>query len=279
MANARAVFYLLRLNRTIMVALITGTGAYAAGAGVTRSLWMVLAGWCLAVGGFSLDFYADRDADSVPAWVGIRHNPLAGGQVSPRAGLAFSLAFIAASFVLTAWLSPPSLVPWAVIAAVIGALALHWFDTPLGRALTLGGLQGLYVLMGGAAGTLTPAVWLLAGLFFFAMVGGRGMIDVRDLAQDEAAGVATLPRRYGVQRTALFSAVCLLLSSALGVVVYATGELRPVYLYLDAAFVAVVMACAGLFAARPTPRLAYVLTLVCMMGAGTLICAAVVLGS
>jgi len=28
------------------------------------------------------------------------------------------------------------------------------------------------------------AVWLLAGLFFFAMVGGRGMIDVRDLAQD-----------------------------------------------------------------------------------------------
>jgi len=176
------VFYLLRLNRTMMVALITGTGAYTAGA--VRSLWMVLAGWCLAVGGFSLDFCADRAADSVPAWVGIRHNPLANGQVSLRAGLVFSLAFMAASFALTAWLSPLSLVPWAAIVAVIGALALHWFETPLGRALTLGGLQGLYVLTGGGAGTLTSAVWLLAGLFFLAMVGGRGMIDVRDLAQD-----------------------------------------------------------------------------------------------
>ena len=275
----KSLFYLLRLNRTTMVALITGTGAYAAGAGVAQSLWMILAGWCLAAGGFSLDFYADRAADSVPAWVGIRHNPLASGQVSPRAGLAFSLAFIAASLALTAWISPWSLVPWAVIAAVVAALALHFFETPLGRALTLGGLQGLYVLMGGAAGTLSPAVWLLAGVFFFAMVGGRGMIDVRDLAPDEEAGIATLPRRYGVQRTALFSAVCLVIASALSVAIYATGELKPIYLYLDAAFVAVVVVCATLFAARPTPRLAYVLTLVCMMGSGTLICAAVVLGT
>jgi len=122
-------------------------------------------------------------------------------------------------------------------------------------------------------------VWLLAGLFFFAMVGGRGMIDVCDLALDEAAGVATLPRRYGLQRTALFSAVCLLIASALSVAIYATGELKPVYLYLDPAFVAVVLVCAGLFVARPTPSLAYILTLVCMTGAGTLICAAVVLGS
>jgi 4-hydroxybenzoate polyprenyltransferase len=143
------VFYLLRLNRTMMVALITGTGAYAAAAGAVRSLWIVLAGWCLAVGGFSLDFCADRVADSVPAWVGIRHNPLANGQVSLRAGLVFSLAFMAASFALTAWLPPPSLVPWAAIAVVIGALALHRFETPLCRALRLGGLQGLYVLMGG----------------------------------------------------------------------------------------------------------------------------------
>jgi 4-hydroxybenzoate polyprenyltransferase len=91
--------------------------------------------------------------------------------------------------------------------------------------------------------------------------------------------VATLPRRYGVQRTALFSAVCLLIASALSVAIYATGELKPVYLYLDPAFVALVLVCAGLFVARPTPSLAYILTLVCMMGAGTLICAAVVLGS
>jgi len=57
-----AFFWLLRLNRmamrmamrTAMVALITGAGAFAAGAGGVRSLWLTLAGWCLAVGGFSL---------------------------------------------------------------------------------------------------------------------------------------------------------------------------------------------------------------------------------
>jgi hypothetical protein len=49
-----AFFWLLRLNRTAMVALITGAGAFAADAGGVRALWLTLAGWCLAVGGFSL---------------------------------------------------------------------------------------------------------------------------------------------------------------------------------------------------------------------------------
>lgn len=39
------------------------------------------------------------------------------------------------------------------------------------------------------------------------------------------------------------------------------------------------LVCAAWFAARPSPRLAYVLTLVFMMGTGTLICLAMVLGS
>jgi len=43
-----AFFWLLRLNRTVMVAMITGAAALVAGAGAD-SLWMTLAGWCLAV--------------------------------------------------------------------------------------------------------------------------------------------------------------------------------------------------------------------------------------
>lgn len=50
----------------MIVALITDAAAFTAGAGLTHSLWMTLAGWCLAVAGFSMDFYADRDLDSVP---------------------------------------------------------------------------------------------------------------------------------------------------------------------------------------------------------------------
>jgi 4-hydroxybenzoate polyprenyltransferase len=105
-------FLLLRLNRTMMAAMITGAAAFTAGAGASRSLWMALAGWCLAVGGFSLDFYAERDLDATGPRAGVRHNLLADGSLSPRAGLALSLAFIAASSLLVSWVAPWTLLPW-----------------------------------------------------------------------------------------------------------------------------------------------------------------------
>jgi hypothetical protein len=51
-----AYFWLLRPNRSFIVAAVTGSGAFAAGVGLVQALWMTLAGWWLAVGGFSLDF-------------------------------------------------------------------------------------------------------------------------------------------------------------------------------------------------------------------------------
>jgi 4-hydroxybenzoate polyprenyltransferase len=274
-----AFFWLLRLNRTAMVALITGASAFTAGAGAARSLWMTLAAWFLAVGGFSLDFYADRDLDIKGPRAEIRHNPLADGSLSPPTGLAFSSTFIAASFVVTLLVAPRALVPWGIVLGIIVALALHIFESPLARAITLGMLQLMYVLMGGAAGGLSPGLVLLAVTFFFAMFGGRGMIDIRDFPQDKATRVQTLPKRYGVKRTAQFTAVSLLVACILSLAVYFTGEFNALYLYLDLVFVAIVLVCAGLFAARPSPRLAYVLTMVFMMGTGSLICLAMILGS
>ena len=274
-----AFFWLLRLNRTVMVAMITGAAALAAGAGGARSLWMTLAAWCLAVGGFSLDFYADRDLDIKGPRAEIRHNPLADGSLSPPTGLAFSLTFIAVSAVIAFLIAPWALLPWAITLAVIIGLARHLFETPLSRALTLGLLQGLYVLIGGAAGCLSPGLGLLAGMFFFAMFGGRGMIDIRDFPQDEVTPVQTLPKRYGVKRTAQFTVVCLLTAYALSLAAYFTGEFNIIYLYLDLVFIAVGLVCAWLFATRPSPKLARVLTLVFMMGMGTLICLAMILGS
>jgi len=274
-----AFFWLFRLNRTVMVATITGAAAFTAGAGPVRSLWMTLAGWWLAVGGFSLDFYADRDLDIKGPRARVRHNPLADGSLSPPAGLAFSLTFIAASFVVTFLVAPWALLPWGIILAIIVGLALHLFETPLARALTLGLLQALYALMGGTAGRLSPGLGLLAGMFFFAMFGGRGMIDIRDFPQDEVTRVQTLPKRYGVKRTAQFTAVCLLIAYALSLAAYFTGEFSTVYLYLDLTFIAIGLVCVWLFATRPSPNLAYVLTLVFMMGMGSLICLAMILGS
>ena len=240
---------------------------------------MALAGRCLAVDGFSLDFYADRDLDAQGPRAETRHNPLADGSVSSRTGLAFSVTFICVSFFVTLLVAPWALLPWGMILAVIIGLALHFFERPLVRALTLGLLQGLYAIMEGVSGCLTPALGLLAGMFFFAMFGGRGTIDVRDFPQDKVTQVQTLPKRHGIRRTARFTAMCLLIAYALSVVVYFTREFSPIHLYLDLAFIVVGMACAGLFLTRPTPRMAYVLTVVCTMGMGSIICLAMILGS
>ena len=116
-------------------------------------------------------------------------------------------------------------------------------------------------------------------MFFFAMVGGRGTIDVRDFPQDKVTGVQTPPKRYGIRRTARFTATCLLIAYALSVAAYFTGEFSPIDLYLDLAFIVVGVMCTWLFASRPDPTMAYVLTLVCMMGMGSIICLAMILGS
>jgi len=274
-----AFFWLLRLNRTIMVAVIAGSAAFAAGAGVVPSLWMTLGAWCLAAGGFSLDFYADRDLDIEGPRAEMRHNPLSDSSLSPPTGLAFSLTFIAASIVIVSLIAPWALLPWGIVLAIIVGLALHFFETPLARALSLGLLQSLYVLMGGAAGSLSPGLGLLAGMFFFAMFGGRGMIDIRDFPRDKVTRVQTLPKRYGVKRTAQFTAICLLISFALSLAAYFTGEFSAIYLYLDLVFIGVGLICAGFFVTRPSPKLAYTLTLVFMMGMGSLICLAMILGS
>ena len=274
-----AFFWMLRLNRTIMVATITGAAAFASGGSATDSIWMFIAGWTLAVGGFSLDFYADRDLDLEGPRARIRHNPLADGSLPPRIGLAFSITFIAVSLAITTLLSPWALLPWVVILSIIIGLALHLFEHPVARALTLGLLQGLYVFLGSAIGTLSYGLVLLAGMFFFAMFGGRGMIDIRDVPQDKSTRVTTLPKRYGIKRTAQFTGLCLIASYIMSLAAYFIGEFTVIYLYLDLAFIAVGLVCAWLFVTRPSPGLAYNLTLVFMMGMGTLICLAMILGS
>jgi 4-hydroxybenzoate polyprenyltransferase len=262
-----------------MVAMITGASAFAAGTGVTNSLWMTLAGWFLAVGGFSLDFYADRDLDAEEPRAEIRHNPFTDGSLSPRTGLAFSFTFIIGSGIVAFMVAPWSLLPWAITLSIIIGLAIHIFETPLARALTLGLLQALYVFIGSTAGSLSLGLGLLAGMFFFAMFGGRGMIDIRDFPQDKSTRVHTLPKRYGMKRTAEFTAICLLIAYALSLAAYFTGEFNTIYLYLDIVFITVGLVCAWLIATRPSPRLAYFLTLLFMMGMGSIICLAMILGS
>lgn len=88
-----------------------------------------------------------------------------------------------------------------------------------------------------------------------------------------------MPKRYGIERTARFAAMCLLVAYALSLTARFTGDFSPIYLYLDLALVGLGLTCAGLFLTRPTPRMAHILTLVCVMGMGSMIRLAMILGS
>ncbi|MBN1574992.1 MAG: UbiA prenyltransferase family protein [Chitinispirillaceae bacterium] len=269
---------LFRINRTVMVAALTGIGARAAGAPGKCSLLMTIAGFLLATGGFSMDFVADRHLDCTGPRARIRLNPVSAGEIPVAFGWTFSSLFLLASLLLTAWISPPSLIPWVVIAAVILGLAFHLFETAIMRGLTLGLLQALYAVMGAMAGSLTPGVYLLAAMFFVAMFGGRAVTDIRDFLQDQHTPVETFPKKYGLKRTVFFACSCLVVSFALSFAVYLTGEYNTTYLYIDLVYIALGILLTTLLALRPTPKVAQFLTYACMMGLGSLISIAVILG-
>jgi len=110
------------------------------------------------------------------------------------------------------------------------------------------------------------------------MTGGRGMTDIRDFPQDAPAPVQTLPKRYGVRRTAVFTGVMLFVSFIIGICIPYTGRVGAGYLWFAVPFVIIGSASAVAFIIKPSPRLAHVFTYVCMMGLGTLICAAMIAG-
>jgi 4-hydroxybenzoate polyprenyltransferase len=269
---------LFRINRTVMVAAITGIGAHAAGAPPRISLLMTLAGFLLATGGFSMDFVADRHLDCTGPRARIRLNPVAAGEVSVAFGWTFSSLFLLASLLLTAWISHASLIPWAVITAIIIGLAFHLFETAIMRGVTLGLLQALYMIMGGMAGTLTPGVYLLAAMFFVAMFGGRAVTDIRDFLQDQHTPVETFPKKFGVKRTVAFACGCLVVSFAISFAVYLTGEYNATYLYIDIVYITIGAVLTALLALHPKPKVAQFLVYACMMGLGSLICLAVIFG-
>ena len=274
-----AIIYLFRLERTIMVASITGTAAVASGAQWQDILWITFAGWCLAVYGFSLDFCADKELDKLAPRAKIRRNPIAREMISLPIGIAFSLSFMTGSFVVTLLKSPFGLIPLGIIVLIIVGLAFNWFNTPIARGLTLGGLQLLYFFMGATVGIITDEIIVLAIVFFFAMFGGKGVTDIRDFPQDQETPVRTFPKRFGIKRTAQITAVSLSVAYILSLVAFFISEFSNLYLYLDIVFIVTGLIITGLFLYKASPELALKITMIYMMGQGVIICSAIILGT
>jgi 4-hydroxybenzoate polyprenyltransferase len=273
-----AILFLFRPERTSMVTTITATGAVLAGAVWQDILLITLAGWFLAVSGFSLDFFADRELDKLEPRSETRRNPFAREMLPKQVGPVFSITFMIASLITTIFVSMWGLIAWGFIFIIIVGLAFQWFNFPIARGITLGGLQFLYFFLGATTGTISPAVIILAFMFFFAMFGGKGVTDIRDFPVDQETPVSTFPKKYGIRRTVHISVVSLFISYILSLGVYWTGELSAIYLYLDIVFLVTGFIITGLFFFKASPRFCLHISMVYMMGQGILICITIILG-
>lgn len=242
---------LFRFERTVMAAIITGSAAFAAGSGISHALLLALAGWYVAVGGFSLD----------------------------RVTRLFSLFFIAAGILVTFLVNAGSLIPLAVILVLVIATALAIFTRPLVRTLILGLLHALHLLMGSMVGELNLPVIMLAAVLFFAIVGARGIIDIRNWEQDMMSGKKTLVTLFKLSGTVKLSIVCFLLAYAALIGTYFVGQFRLLYLYPAVILALAGIVCIFLFVKKAGPAMARKLTPFFTTATVFLVCLAMVLGS
>lgn len=145
-----------------------------------------------------------------------------------------------------------------VIIVIIG-LGFGIIDEPFFRAISLGLLQGLYVLIGAiAVERYKKGIWFLALFLFFAMTGGRALGDTRDLPYDQKTDTMTLPKRYCVRFASIFLLVNQLLVYTFSLLVYFTGLFDIAYLYCIIALIVVGFIQTIIFIIKPTPKVANV---------------------
>jgi 4-hydroxybenzoate polyprenyltransferase len=254
--QAAAVFDQLRIARVLMMIVVTGTTAFGFGAGAGPVALAAAAAGFLSFGSFLLDHLCDLRKDTA---AGRAVNPFSAGTFPPAAGaVLIALPLVAAGALAAAACLPAW---WAGLSAVVGVvlvvagLGSGLLDGPVPRAVSLGGIQGMYALLGGlAAGPPPIGLWLIALFLLLAMTGGRVLGDVRDSGDDARAGTRTIPLRYGTSAAIAFLFCFEAAAWLAGAAASWIGGLGRGWLWCLAAIAATGTAINLSFAVRPTPR-------------------------
>ncbi|MDZ5810743.1 geranylgeranylglycerol-phosphate geranylgeranyltransferase [Halorubrum sp. AD140] len=240
--TARGVAELARPGNCVAAAVLTGTGAFVAGADaavVPAAVAAVVTGFAVAAGN-AINDYFDRDIDAINR----PGRPIPRGAVSARGALA-----VAALWFLVAVAFAALLPPLAIAIAAVNLVALVTYTTVfkgtpgLGNAL-VAYLVGSTFLFGGAAVGAPDAVVVLALLAGLSTFAREVIKDVEDVAGDREEGLRTLPVAVGEERALWVAAGALLLAVAASPLPYLTGTFGGVYLLLVAiADAAMLFAC------------------------------------
>lgn len=197
--QAAGLFQATRFTNSLYAGAYTLIGAYLAG-GVAAAL--APAPWraALVVGlvvayGFVINDYVDVEVDAL----GKPHRPIPAGLLARRDALIFAAALAVFALAVAATLGPGL----GLFAAATVAIATLYSFALKGTVLVGNACMGLLIaaipLFGAlAAGAITPAVWVVAGLMWLFDFSHEVLKTTADHAGDRAAGLATVATAFGV---------------------------------------------------------------------------------
>ena len=195
----RLLLTLIRYRLTAMVAAsaLAGYLLHPWNPGTSKAVVLTLGVFLLAAGGSALNQVQERATDALMART--RHRPLPAGLLSPRAGLAVTLALFASALALLLTTGP--------VPTGLGVFAIAWYNglyTPLKKitpwALLPGALCGALPPMLGwtaAGGALFDyRIVLLAGIFFLWQIPHFWLLARRCRSDYRRAGLPTVARLF-----------------------------------------------------------------------------------
>ncbi|MFW9921956.1 MAG: UbiA family prenyltransferase [Candidatus Thorarchaeota archaeon] len=265
-----------RVGRFLMFILITGSITYGLGGSWLAVAFSSIIGLTLSISGFYLDYLFDYKKDIESGKIS---NPIARGTFTFKLAVITVVIALIVSITLGALVNPWVLIPMVVVMLVIIGLGFGILDSPFLRAISLGLLQGLYVLIGAfAAEQYSIGVWYIALFLFFAMTGGRAMGDTRDLPHDVKTNTMTIPKKFGVRIASIFLLINELIAYTFGFLVYFSGILNIRFLYCMIVLSSLGFVLSLIFAIKPTPKVAYFTNMFSFMLLGLLFVLGMILG-
>lgn len=193
------LFEVTRFTNSLYAGGYTLVGAYLAGglaAEWAAAPWLAAAVVGLVVAyGFVINDYVDVEVDAL----GKPHRPIPAGRLARRDALRFAAALSGTALVVAALLG----LGMALFAAATIAVATIYSFALKGTVLVGNACMGLLIaaipLYGAlAAGGITPAVWVVAGLMWLFDFSHEVLKTTADHAGDRAAGLTTVATALGV---------------------------------------------------------------------------------
>lgn len=215
----KALWDLMRLDHGVMLFVAILIGSVIANSGAALDLLKLILSFLTALfleaSTFALNDYIDLEIDKKNKR---EDRPLVRGDIQPTTALVFFYILFPLGIICSFLVNLQ-----CFIIALVTALFAVLYDVKIKKTKILGNLYIAYImtvpfLFGAAAvsQTISPTVWLLASIAFFAGVGREIMKDVIDMAGDRSLGVKSLPQYIGERDayrvTAVFYVIAVVMS-------------------------------------------------------------------